>query len=319
MFSALLFLVAAITGGTASTYFYDEDGDLFARLSAGVPLGVAGVGFIGAPLCSRFGLNLVGIAITGFLLFAPALFLANSDRKRQVLADLAAARDTVVEAVRSPFVKKAGTGLLFLFFGIVLWLVFTKVFWLRNSALFSTSENFGDLPFHLSVICRFLYGHAIPPDDPTFAGARLTYPYFADFVIAMLVRAGASLQQALFFEGIVLSLSLFGLIWRFCLELTGSAVAARLGPLLFFLNGGLGWLLLFSDQQKSRTGILGLLLNLPHGYTDVQPGAFFFGNSISTLLTTERSILLGLPLALVILTQLWIVSRSLGSGVLVCC
>ena len=42
-------------------------------------------------------------------------------------------------------------------------------------------NNFGDLPFHLSVITSFAYGQNFPPEDPTFAGVRFTYPFLTDF------------------------------------------------------------------------------------------------------------------------------------------
>ncbi len=58
----------------------------------------------------------------------------------------------------------------------------------------------------------------------------------------MFVRAGATLEGALFWENFVLALALVGLLYRFALKLTrGDRVAAFLTPWLALLSGGFGW------------------------------------------------------------------------------
>ena len=71
-------------------------------------------------------------------------------------------------------------------------------------------NNFGDLPFHLSVISGFAFGNNFPPEDPTYAGVRFTYPFLTDFVSAIFVRCGADLRQSMFIENFVVGV---GLCW----------------------------------------------------------------------------------------------------------
>ena len=73
-------------------------------------------------------------------------------------------------------------------------------------------NNFGDLPFHLSVITSFAYGNNFPPEDPTYAGVRFTYPFLTDFVSAIFVRCGADLRQSMFIENFILAVSLSGVV-----------------------------------------------------------------------------------------------------------
>jgi len=106
-------------------------------------------------------------------------------------------------------------------------------------------NNFGDLPFHLSVITSFAYGNNFPPEDPTYAGVRFTYPFLSDFVSAIFVRCGADLRQSMFIENFVLGVAFVGTLHRWAWELLKDRLAAVITPLLVILNGGFGWVLIW--------------------------------------------------------------------------
>ena len=99
---------------------------------------------------------------------------------------------------------------------IVMWLVFDRA--LAGQArrhLHRSTEQLWRFPFHLSVITRFAFGQNYPPEDPTFAGARFTYPFLTDFVSAIFVRLGATLRQSLFIENWIIGVALVGVLHRF--------------------------------------------------------------------------------------------------------
>jgi len=168
-------------------------------------------------------------------------------------------------------------------------------------------NNYGDLPFHLSVITRFAFGQNFPPEDPTFSGVRFTYPFLTDFISAMFVRSGANLRQSLFIENWIIGVAMVGVLHRFALRLLHNRTAAILTPLLIILNGGLGWTMLFSDINHSDGGVFQILRNMQHSYTiipDLAQG-WRWGSSITTLLIPQRGFLLGIPLAVIVFTQWW--------------
>src|SRR5258705_3930980 len=127
-------------------------------------------------------------------------------------------------------------------------------------------NNFGDLPFHLSVITGFAYGQNFPPDDPTYSGVRFTYPFLSDFVSAIFVRCGADLRQSMFIENFMLALAFVGLLHRWALVMLRDRFAAVITPLLILLNGGFGWVLLFSKWGTNGGGSLGILNDLPPSF-----------------------------------------------------
>lgn len=108
---------------------------------------------------------------------------------------------------------------------VIFWRVFDRAMIVMPEGLYTgVLNNFGDLPFHLSVITSFAYGNNFPPEDPTYAGARFTYPFLSDFVSAIFVRCGADLRQSLFLENFILAISFVGLLHRWAWEMVRTAL-----------------------------------------------------------------------------------------------
>ncbi|MBI3749339.1 MAG: hypothetical protein HY262_10925 [Chloroflexi bacterium] len=304
MIVALVLALLAVAGGTLASYLYDDDASLPTRVAGGVAIGfaaVSGVGFILA--------NLAGIAAasTATVVLAAVLVVAllRPTARRQLAADARAAGIDLARAVRHPSARTLGPILYVGVATVLLRVVFDKVIIEHDGGLFTGFvNNLGDLPFHLGVTSSFAYGQNFPPQDPTFAGTGFVYPYLSDVLAAMFVSLGASMRDAFFLENLFLGLALIGLLYRFTLVLTADRLAAWLAPILVLFSGGLGWLLLFQDARTSEGGLISLLGRLPHDYTIGQL-PFRWGNAITTLLVTQRSLLLGLPIALIAFVLLW--------------
>ena len=305
---AFILALAAIASGALVTYLYDRDAHFFARLAAGACTGFAALGLVGFVSASFLGLSNASLILSTALVAAPLALLLKSEWRERVRFDAGAAWRDVSGAFVRPQAEKTGALLLFVLSALVFWQVFGRAMFVRGGEIFTgVDNNLGDLPFHLSIITGFVYGENFPPTHPEYAGARLTYPFIVDFVAAMFVRAGATLEGALFWENFVLALSLVVLLYRFALKLTrGDRLAALIAPALAFLSGGFGWWMLVREWRGGTLGLFKLLGRLPHDYTITSDGVFRWGNAITTLLVPQRGLLLGLPLALIIITQWWV-------------
>jgi hypothetical protein len=302
---SLMLALLAIASGALVTYLYDPDAGFFARLAAGACTGFAALGLVGFVFASFLGLTPASLILSAVVIAAPLALLLKSDWRRRVRFDV---------TVR-PQLVTAGTVILFVVSAFVFWQVFGRAMYVRNGEIFTgVDNNLGDLPFHLSIITGFAYGDNFPPVHPEYAGARLTYPFSVDFVAAMFLRAGATLEGALFWENIVLALALVALLYRFALKLTRDHLAALLTPLLALLSGGLGWWMFVREWRGANFGLFELLGRLSHDYTITSNGAFRWGNAITTLLVPQRGLLLGLPLALIIITQWWMATGGQEDG-----
>jgi hypothetical protein len=305
---SLALSLIAIASGTLLTYTYDEGAPLVSRLCSGACIGFALMGLVGFILALFFGLNPVTIAITAVLLLLSLLLLKSQSTRNQINTEV----DQALKAISRASAKPDRWALIYFFFYagvlIVMWLVFERALLEKPDGIYTgVLNNYGDLPFHLSVITRFAFGQNYPPEDPTFAGARFTYPFLTDFVSAMFVRAGASLRNSLFIENWIIGVALVGVLHRFGLQLLRNRTAAILVPVLVILNGGFGWWMLFGDVNKSDAGVFHVLMNIQHSYTilpDVTLG-WRWGNAVTSLLVTQRGFLLGIPLAVIVITQWW--------------
>src|SRR3989441_1084989 len=308
----------AIASGALLTYTYDEDAPLASRLCSGACIGFALMGLIGFIFASFLGLNEISIGLTELVLAMPFLFFMNEQRRLAINTDFARVIQAISRATSKP---DRWAFIYFLFYAgvmIAMWLIFSRALLEKPDGLYTgVLNNYGDLPFHLSVITRFVYGQNFPPEDPTFAGARFTYPFLTDFISAMFVRVGASLRDSMFIENWIVGVGLVGVLHRFSQQLLRNRTAAILTPVLVILNGGFGWAMLFSDVNKTEGGVFQILKHIPHSYTilpEMEQG-WRWGNSVISLLVPQRGFLLGIPLAVIVFTQWWAAMNTAKSKV----
>jgi hypothetical protein len=314
--TSLALSLLAIASGTLLTYVYDEDAPLVSRLCSGACIGFACMALVGLILALAFGLNPATLGMTAALLAAPFLLITNELIRDRINADV----DQALAAISRASTKPDRWAFIYFFFyagtAIVMWLVFDRALLEKPAGLYTgLLNNYGDLPFHLSVITRFAFGQNFPPEDPTFAGARFTYPFLTDFVSAMFLRAGASLRNSMFIENWIIGVALVGVLHRFGLQLLRNRTAAILTPVLVILNGGFGWYMLFSDVNKTDAGVFQVLSHIQHSYTilpDVAQG-WRWGNAVTSLLVPQRGFLLGIPLAAIVFTEWWRAGTDAGT------
>jgi hypothetical protein len=304
---ALVLLAAA--SGTLVSYLYDEGAAFAARLCAGACIGIAALGLVGFVFASFLGLTPLSILFTLLVVVFLSLFvLRNPNRRVSIQQDLRSTYRAIRQGYLDPGRLPLGYIVFYTIVAVILWRVFQGAMIDVPEGIFTgVLNNFGDLPFHLSVISSFAYGNNFPPDDPTYAGVRFTYPFLTDFVSAIFVRCGADLRQSMFIENFVVALAFVGLLHRWALEMLRDKLAAVITPILVLLSGGFGWVLLWKQAtDKNKDSWLGILQNLPPSFTVIPETTWRWGNAVSTLLIPQRGFLLGLPLAVIVFTQWWL-------------
>ena len=313
MLASLLLVIFLTLSGTVATYLYDDRASFAARLCSGACVGLAGMGLVGFVSASLFGLSVGSIFITLVFCLIPLATLIKTEYRKAFSDDLSKTSNSV----RNFFIRPTARSFGYFIFYLIVVVIFLQVF---NRAMIVDEEgistgllnNFGDLPFHLSVITSFAYGNNFPPDDPTYAGVRFTYPFLTDFISAIFVRCGADLRQSMFLENFTLAVSFVGLLHRWALVMLKDRLAAIITPLLVLLNGGLGWTLLFKNARENQLGLMGVLNDLPPSFTVIPETTWRWGNAISSLLVPQRGFLMGLPLAVIVFTQWWLVTDDSG-------
>jgi hypothetical protein len=311
MIASLLLALLVTLSGTVATYLYDENASFGARLCAGAALGLTALGLVSFVVASFIGLTGIAILFSAAICSSPLAILTDGANAKRLRQDLEAVSNSTRRLFLRPDAKSAGYFLFYTAATVVLWKVFSRAV-IQDDAGISTGllNNFGDLPFHLSVITSFAFGNNFPPEDPTYAGVRFTYPFLSDFVSAVFVKCGADLRQSMFIENLILGLSFIGLVHRWALVMLRDRLAAIITPLLVLLNGGMGWVLLFDKAGKNEGGLFGVLLDLPASFTVIPETTWRWGNAISALLVPQRGFLMGLPLATIAFTQWWLATEK---------
>lgn len=306
MIASLLLALLVTLSGTVATYLYDENASLGARLCAGGALGLAALGLVGFVVASFIGLSGVAILFSTAICCSPLALLTDQRILSRFKTDFDRASIFTRQLTRADW-SAASYFLFYAATAVILWKVFSRAVIEDNTGM-STGllNNFGDLPFHLSVITSFAFGNNFPPEDPTYAGVRFTYPFISDFVSAVFVRCGADLRESMFIENYILGLAFVGSIHRWALVMLRDKLAAIITPLIVLLNGGMGWTLLFSKAGTNEGGLFGVLMDLPPSFTVIPETTWRWGNAISALLVPQRGFLMGLPLATIAFTQWWI-------------
>ena len=307
MSAAILLLVLATLSGTLLTRFYDRSAPLLSRLAMGASTGLPLFAMIGYLLALAFGLGTASITLTAICVLLPGLFLFATDFRESAAADLNAAGEAGLSALRAHRARTAGCVLFYAALTLLLAVLFARAAYATPDGIYTGDRNdLGDLPLHMQVISSFAQGQNFPPQDPTFAGVRFAYPFLVDLLTAMLVKAGAGLLGAMWIQEVLSALALVGMLYYFTVLLTQDRIAGHIAPLLVLFSGGLGWAWILQDLHESSSGLVPLLGKLPHDYTIMDGGGILrWGNSLTTLFIPQRSILFGLPLALVIFCQWW--------------
>ena len=313
--ASLALALLVIFSGTLATYLYDDDASFQARLCSGACLGITALSLLGFVFSSLLGLTGTAVLLSALVCSLPLALLAKETYLVRFQKDLSGVSQTIRRLTSKPDAVSIGYVVFYVVTALVLWQVFSKAM-IQDSEGVSTGllNNFGDLPFHLSVITGFAYGNNFPPEDPTYAGVRFTYPFLSDFASAMFVRTGSDLRESMFIENFILAISFVGLLHRWALVMLRDRLAAIITPLLVLLNGGFGWLLLFDKANSDDNGLLGVFSNLPPSFTVIPETTWRWGNAISALLIPQRGFLMGLPLAVIVFTQWWLAENPQPSG-----
>jgi hypothetical protein len=304
---SLLLALLVTLSGTIATYLYDDNATLGARLCSGACLGLAALSLIGFVVASVIGLSGVAVLLSAAICCSPLALFTDAAIGNRFKQDL----QTALRSAGNPDAKTVGYFIFYLMIALVFWRVFDRAVIVDPTGL-STGllNNYGDLPFHISVITSFAYGNNFPPEDPTYAGVRFTYPFAADFISAMFLRCGADLRQSMFVENFLLAIAFVGVVHRWALEMLRDKLAAVITPLIVILSGGLGWVLLFDQAGKNEGGLLGALMDLSPSFTVIPESTWRWGNAVSALLVPQRGFLLGLPLAVIAFTQWWLATEK---------
>jgi hypothetical protein len=301
MFLPFILILLVALSGFALTYLFAEDEPFLWRLAAGNIAGACVFGLVGFVAANLFGLHVSTVLIALAITLLPVFFLLKKYIQKRFGRDWDRAKGKLEGANLKKFLRFC----FYLFFFLLLWFFFERTMFETREGIFTGgSNNLGDLPFHLGAIFGFTEGQNFPPQNPSFAGARFSYPFIADFLTACFVKIGVDVKTAMLVQNVSWAFSLLVVLERFTFKFTGNRLAGKIAPVLLFFSGGLGFLWLIKDYWSGAQSFWEFIWTLPHDYT-IREDKFRWGNSLITLFITQRSLLIGMPLMVIVVQKIW--------------
>ena len=155
-------------------------------------------------------------------------------------------------------------------------------------------STYGDLCMHLSFITS-MKDMAFPPTYNLLYGTALNYPYLADSLSTTMLMLGMDIQMAVIFPGtLLMALTYVGYMLLSYQVLGGRHKAVAAAALLFFFNGGLGFLYDFDmmgrDNFQKISEIFTGYYKTPANQPDLN---LRFSNVIADLLIPQRALMGG--------------------------
>lgn len=320
MLVSLILLIVLTVGGFALTYFFADDESFLWRVCAGNVVGSVLFGLICFLSACAFGFSTTSVSLSYLLALAPLAVFARTDFRERFANDWRAA----LKNWEGTDFNKLLRFVYYSFFLVLFWFFFQRAMMdTASGAIFiGSSHNLGDLPFHLGAIFSFSDGQNFPPENPSFAFAKFTYPFIVDLIAATFSAFGARVSDALLLQNVFLGFSLLVVFERFVFKFTGNRTAARIAPALLFFCGGIGFLWFFKHAFEAPEGVYNYLWKMPVDYTireekfrwGASGFSFRWGNSLTTLFLTQRSLLLGMPLTIIVLQKIWEIFTNAERG-----
>lgn len=301
---SIFFIIISIVTGFLLTYLLASKYSLLERVAYGVTIGLGLHTWLVYLFSLLWKLQFKCICLsTSLLILFCLLFLwiKWTSLKDRILNEAREIKDNFLPEKASWVVHIA----VFSFFAMIFWRLFSRtIIWEKDGMYIGLPNNYGDLPLHLAYITSFVWGNNIPPQDPSFAGEKLVYPFLSDFLSAIFLKLGLNFRDILFIPGLLLTVSLYGVLYSFAYRLTKKRLAAIISTFLFFFSGGFGFFYFFHDLAYTSHTLWSFLMHIPRDYTKILSLNYQWITPLTCLNVPQRAFLFGFPVTLLIFSLL---------------
>lgn len=307
--SAFLTILIAITGGYLLTYLLDRRSHFLHRLTKGFFLGITLWGLVGFGLASIVQSLPTWIPLVSSLLIFFIGYKFALSRSVVIKSDVLGVFTNLKKHVSSPTLCNVTILIYWVLIGIFFHLISSSAFFLKDGEYFTRySDNYSDATLHSGIVAGFAYGDNFPPIHPDFSGTKLSYPFLVNFIAAMMVVLGLRIDQAFYLQYMMCFMLLTLLLQQWSFSLIKNRLASYLSPLIIYFSGGLGFLVFIKELMMEKDWWQ-FLLHLSHEYTN-HTDLIRWGNALINWFVPMRSLLLGVPLALIVFGWWWRILQS---------
>ena len=155
--------------------------------------------------------------------------------------------------------------------------------------------TYGDLQMHMGMVTSLARQTVFPPEYSILPGHRLSYPFLVNLVSSSLYQLGFSLRWALLLPSLLMCSLIVMSFILLAFEVSTDRRATQLATLLFFLNGGLGFIYFFGWHEYNFAQILTEFYKTPTNYNAMNVR---WSNVIADMIIPQRTSMAGWSVAL---------------------
>ncbi len=298
--AAILYTVLFILGGMAIIRFQLPRKSPVLRVYLGVALGLLLEMQLPALCAYAFDFSLAAHAAAAVLLFA-LVFFSFKWRDNAPCAGLSESDRQLLSAMALVVLPLTAFS-AYLQYTHMLMPASDGSYWCGQS-------TYGDLCMHLSFITS-MRDMPFPPTYNLLAGTALNYPYLADSLSTTMLMLGMDIQMAVIVPGtLLMALTYIGYMLLARQVMGGRRWAIAAAALLFFFNGGLGFLYDFDlagrDNFEKVKEIFTGYYKTPANQPDLN---LRFSNVIADLLIPQRALMggwaMGIPALILVISSM---------------
>lgn len=178
----------------------------------------------------------------------------------------------------------------------------------EDGAVYTGQCTYGDMNMHLGFITSIAKQGTFPPDYSLFPGTKLSYPFLSAGISSSIYLMGASLRYAYILPMLTAFLQITGSVYLLAVTLFGSRTKALLTYLLYFFNGGLGFLYFFDWTTTGELQFSDIFTGFYTTPTNLVTHNIRWVNVIADILLPQRASLFGYA---VLFPCIWLLHQAI--------
>lgn len=195
--------------------------------------------------------------------------------------------------------------LTYIFFGFLFWHFAKEMLQVKYDGWYVGQVNlYGDLVYHLALINKFLSFPTILIDSPIYAGSKVNYPIFADYITAKISQF-TGIDFALFVTTLLGGILVLIVTHLFTKTFFNKNAIWSVSTLIFFMASGFGFVYFIQDFGTSNFNFTEFMFNIPREYTDLKDLGYWWINPFLAYFLPQRGFLFAFPITLTTLLLLY--------------
>jgi hypothetical protein len=178
-------------------------------------------------------------------------------------------------------------------FLIIVWIFNNHVIVPLESGYHVGQSTYGDLSMHLGIITSIAEQGVFPPDYSIFPGKILAYPFLVNSLSSSLYLLGTPLRWAVLLPSYVLTLTTLSGFFILCYEVLKNRWASAFASILFFFNGGFGFIYFLDFIYKEPSNFTQIFHAYYHTPTNFNEKNIRWSNIICDMMVPQRTTLIG--------------------------